>query len=107
MISLDHLLEKNVLPDAPLRAGIRRMLAGKLREETRANVEEQKAALLAHVEELKQSPIAIQTRAAMSSITNCRPAFSSSSSGPGSNTVPPSGPKVWKRSPPRRSACSP
>jgi cyclopropane-fatty-acyl-phospholipid synthase len=64
MISLDDLLEKNVLPDPLIRVGIRRMLAGKIKEETRANVEEQKAALLAHVEELKQSPIAVETRAA-------------------------------------------
>jgi cyclopropane-fatty-acyl-phospholipid synthase len=64
MISLDDLLEKNVLPDPLIRAGIRRMLAGKIREETRPNIEEQKAALLAHVEELKRSPIAIDTRAA-------------------------------------------
>jgi cyclopropane-fatty-acyl-phospholipid synthase len=40
------------------------MLAGKIKEETRPNIEEQKAALLSHIEELKQSPIAIQTRAA-------------------------------------------
>jgi cyclopropane-fatty-acyl-phospholipid synthase len=64
MISLDHLLEKNMLPDPLIRTGIRHMLAGKIREETRANNEEQKAALLAHVEELKQSPIAVQTGAA-------------------------------------------
>jgi cyclopropane-fatty-acyl-phospholipid synthase len=64
MISLDDLLEKNLLPDPLIRAGIRRMLAGKIREETRASVEDQRAALLAHVEELKQSPIAIQTGAA-------------------------------------------
>ena len=64
VISLDHLLEKNVLPDSLIRAGIRRMLAGKIREETRPNIEEQKAALLTHVEDLKQSPIAIQTSAA-------------------------------------------
>ncbi len=64
MISLDHLLEKNLLPDPLVRAGIRVLLAGKIREETRATVEEQKAALLAHVQELKQSPIAVETRAA-------------------------------------------
>jgi cyclopropane-fatty-acyl-phospholipid synthase len=64
MISLDDLLEKNVVPDPLIRAGIRRMLAAKIKEETRPNIEEQKAALLAHVEELKSSPIAIQTRAA-------------------------------------------
>ena len=61
MISLDDLLEKNILPDPLIRTGIRRMLAGKIREETRANIGEQKAALLAHVAELKQSPIAVQT----------------------------------------------
>ncbi len=64
MISLDHLLEMNVLPDPLVRAAIRVMLAGKIREETREDVETQKAALLAHVEELRQSPIAVQTRAA-------------------------------------------
>ena len=64
MISLDQLLEKNVLPDPLVRMGIRRLLAGKIREETRANLEEQKAALLAYVEDLKHSPIAVQTRAA-------------------------------------------
>jgi cyclopropane-fatty-acyl-phospholipid synthase len=64
MISLDHLLEKNLLPDPLIRTGIRVMLAGKIREETRANAEAQKAALMAHIEELKQSPIAIQTGAA-------------------------------------------
>ncbi|HEX4086458.1 MAG TPA: cyclopropane-fatty-acyl-phospholipid synthase family protein [Chthoniobacteraceae bacterium] len=64
IISLDHLLEMDVLPDQVIRMGIRRMLAGKIREETREGVEARKAALLAHVAELKQMPIAIQTRAA-------------------------------------------
>jgi cyclopropane-fatty-acyl-phospholipid synthase len=64
LISLDNLLEKNLLPDPLIRTGIRLMLANKLREETRPNVEQQKAALLAHVEELKRSPIAIETRSA-------------------------------------------
>jgi cyclopropane-fatty-acyl-phospholipid synthase len=64
MISLDGLLEKNILPDPLIRTGIRHMLTGKIREETRANAEEQQAALLAHIEGLKQSPIAIQTGAA-------------------------------------------
>jgi cyclopropane-fatty-acyl-phospholipid synthase len=64
MISLDNLLEKSILPDPLIRIGIRRMLAGKIREETRPGIEEQKAALLAHVAELKSSPIAVQTRAA-------------------------------------------
>ena len=62
MISLDRLLETNLVPDTLIRAGIRRLLAGTLREHRRANVEEQRAALLAHIAGLKQSPIAIQTR---------------------------------------------
>jgi len=64
MISLDHLLEKNILPDPLIRTGIRHMLSGKIREETQASAEEQQAALMTHIEELKQSPIAIQTSAA-------------------------------------------
>jgi len=64
MISLDLLLGKNLVPDPLIRAGIRRMLAGKIREEQRDTPEEQKAALLAHVAELKRSPIAIDTSAA-------------------------------------------
>ena len=64
MISLDRLLETNAIPDPLIRIGIRRLLTGKLRVEKRGNAEAQKAALLAHVAELKQSPIAIQTRAA-------------------------------------------
>ena len=62
MISLDRLLETNLIPDALIRAGIRRLLAGTLREHRRANVEDQRAALLAHIAGLKESPIAIQTR---------------------------------------------
>ena len=62
MISLDRLLETNLIPDPLIRIGIRRLLATTLREHRRANVEEQRAALLAHIAGLKQSPIAIQTR---------------------------------------------
>jgi len=64
MLSLDALLESNVLPDTLIRAGIRHLLAGKLREEDRGDVTAQKQALLAHIAELKVSPIAVQTRAA-------------------------------------------
>jgi len=62
MTSLDRLLETNLIPDPLIRVGIRRLLAGTLREHRRANVEEQRAALLSHIAGLKQSPIAIQTR---------------------------------------------
>ncbi len=62
MISLDRLLETNLIPDALIRLGIRRLLAATIREHRRTDVGEERAALLAHIAGLKQSPIAIQTR---------------------------------------------
>ena len=62
MIPLDHLLETNVIPDLVIRLGIRRLLTKTLRDKKKLNVEADRAALLAHVAELKQSPIAVQTR---------------------------------------------
>jgi cyclopropane-fatty-acyl-phospholipid synthase len=64
MISLDDLLAKNLLPDAAIRLGIRNLLAKKLREEDRADIEKQQAALLAFLDELDASPIAIKTASA-------------------------------------------
>jgi cyclopropane-fatty-acyl-phospholipid synthase len=64
MISLDHLLETNRVPDPLIRLGIRHLLAEKLRVENRGNVEAQQAALMAHIAGLKASPIAIETKAA-------------------------------------------
>jgi cyclopropane-fatty-acyl-phospholipid synthase len=64
MISLDRLLESNVLPDPLIRIGIRHLLAETLREKQGPGVEAQKDALLDHIEGLKASPIAVQTGAA-------------------------------------------
>jgi len=64
MISLDSLLARNLLPDAAIRLGIRNLLAKKLREEDRGDIEKQQAALLAFIEGLDHSPIAIKTEAA-------------------------------------------
>jgi len=64
MISLDSLLEANVLPDPLIRIGIRHLLGETLREKQRPHVEAQKAALLEHIRGLKSSPIAVQTTAA-------------------------------------------
>lgn len=61
MISLDDLLAKNLLPDAAIRIGIRNLLAKKLREEDRGDVEKQQAALLDFIADLDQRPIAIKT----------------------------------------------
>jgi len=64
MIKLDDLLAKNLLPDAAIRLGIRQLLARKLRDEDRGDIESQQRALLDFVRELKASPIAIKTAAA-------------------------------------------
>ena len=64
MISVEQLLESNLVPDTLIRVGIRHLLAETLREKQCATLAAQKAALLAHAEGLRQSPIAIQTRAA-------------------------------------------
>jgi cyclopropane-fatty-acyl-phospholipid synthase len=63
-ISLDALLERNLLPDWLLRIGIRRLLRERLREENKGNAVDQQAHLLKLIAELKQSPIAIDTTAA-------------------------------------------
>jgi cyclopropane-fatty-acyl-phospholipid synthase len=64
MINPDHLLETNLVPDTLIRAGIRRLLAGTLREKSHSGVEAQRAALLQYVVDLKKRGIAEQTQAA-------------------------------------------
>ena len=64
MINPDHLLETNLVPDALIRAGIRRLLASTLREKSHLDVEAQRAALLQYVADLKKRGIAEQTQAA-------------------------------------------
>ena len=61
---LDTLLEKNKIPDFLIRIGIRRLLKQRLKDEKKENPEAQKQHLLKLVEELKNSPIAIETKAA-------------------------------------------
>ena len=61
---LDRWLERDLLPDWLIRIGIRRLLRQRLREEDAGDVEKQCARLLAFVEQLKASPVAIATEAA-------------------------------------------
>ncbi|MCX6629487.1 MAG: cyclopropane-fatty-acyl-phospholipid synthase [Candidatus Solibacter sp.] len=58
------LLESDRLPDSLIRSAIRRLLRQRIREESRGGIEAQKARLTAFVAELRESPIAIETRAA-------------------------------------------
>lgn len=55
------LLEKDVLPDFIIRKGIRNLLAQRLREEDKGNPEAQQEHFMKLIEELKKSPIAINT----------------------------------------------
>ncbi len=65
MPSLSHsLLERDLLPDWLIRSGIRRLLAQRLRDEDKGDVEAQQQHLMRFVEELRQSPVAIATREA-------------------------------------------
>jgi cyclopropane-fatty-acyl-phospholipid synthase len=64
MIPLDELLARDLLPDAAIRLGIRRLLAKKLAEEGCGNPEAQQEALLRFIEELDRSPIAVKAEAA-------------------------------------------
>jgi cyclopropane-fatty-acyl-phospholipid synthase len=59
-----RLLENDQLPDALIRAGIRRLLAARLREEDKGDPQAQQAHFMQLVEQLRQSPVAIETQAA-------------------------------------------
>jgi cyclopropane-fatty-acyl-phospholipid synthase len=63
-MALEKLLERDVLPDTLLRAGIRRLLRQRLRSERRGDVESQMSALQSLIAQLRSSPIAIETAAA-------------------------------------------
>ena len=62
MISIDSLLEKNLLPDALIRIGIRQLLAKTLVDKRPTDPEHCQAQLMQHIAGLRDSPIAIQTR---------------------------------------------
>ena len=59
-----RLLARNLLPDALVRLGIRRLLAERLREERRTNEEAQQRHLMRFIAQLKAAPVAINTREA-------------------------------------------
>lgn len=57
----DSLVEKNKVPDFLIRIGIRKLLKERLLQEKKETVELQQAHLMQLIEELKKSPIAINT----------------------------------------------
>jgi cyclopropane-fatty-acyl-phospholipid synthase len=63
-MSIDNLMARGLLPDWLIRQGIRRLLRARLREQGGGSAEQRARAQRAFVEELKASPIAIETDAA-------------------------------------------
>jgi len=61
---IDTLLEKNLLPDWMIRAGIRRLLGQRLTEEAATAGADIESRLAAYAEDLRRRPIAEDTRAA-------------------------------------------
>ena len=61
---INTILEKNLLPDALIRLRIRQLLKQRILDETKANQELQQAHLMRLIQELKNAPIAIETKAA-------------------------------------------
>lgn len=61
---VDRLIDTGLVPDRLLRAGIRRLLAARLREEDRGGLAEDQAHLMAWVEHQRSSPVAVETGAA-------------------------------------------
>jgi cyclopropane-fatty-acyl-phospholipid synthase len=58
------LMERDLLPDAMIRIGIRRLLTERLRDENKGDTEAQHRHFMQFVEQLKASPVAINTREA-------------------------------------------
>ncbi|MDB4451440.1 cyclopropane-fatty-acyl-phospholipid synthase family protein [bacterium] len=61
MINIDDLLAKDIIPDALIRIGIRSRLKDTLKPYEKLDCEGRQAALMKHVRELKESPVAIAT----------------------------------------------
>lgn len=59
---IDFLLARNLLPDAVIRAGIRRLLAQRLREEAALYAPGRRQRLAAFTEELARMPVAVNTQ---------------------------------------------
>jgi cyclopropane-fatty-acyl-phospholipid synthase len=78
----EPLLESGIVPDAVIRAAIRRMLRDRLREEDRGSAQANRAKLLAFVDEMKRSPVALRTDSANAQHYEVPAAFFQSVLGP-------------------------
>jgi cyclopropane-fatty-acyl-phospholipid synthase len=81
-MSLDRWLDTGLIPDALVRAGIRRNLAVRLRDERRGGFEASHARRMRYLAELRRSPIALATDAANEQHYEVPPAFFEAVLGP-------------------------
>ena len=61
---IDAVIDRGLLPDAVIRAGIRRIVSGRLREQEAGGVEEQSRRFNVLLETLERGPVAVATDAA-------------------------------------------
>ena len=61
---IDAVIDRGLLPDAVIRAGIRRIVSGRLREQEAGGVEEQSRRFNALLDRLERGPVAVATGAA-------------------------------------------
>ena len=61
---IDAVIDRGLVPDAIIRAGIRRIVAGRLREQEAGGVEEQSRRFNALLDALERGPVAVATAAA-------------------------------------------
>jgi len=61
MIDIMELAEKGMMPDATIRAGIRKLLRDRIRKERKASSERQLDELYAMLDSMKSSPVAVAT----------------------------------------------
>ena len=79
--------ESGIAPDRLIRAGIRALNRQRLRDERRDSIEALHEHQRAFIASLRQSPIAVETRAANEQHYEVPPDFSSMRSASGSNTA--------------------
>lgn len=75
MTWLDRIVEKDVLPDAVLRLGIRQLVRQRARTLAAGGADAQQARLMDWVRSLRASPVAIETQAANEQHYEVPPAF--------------------------------
>jgi cyclopropane-fatty-acyl-phospholipid synthase len=87
-VTVESLFDKNPLPDWLIRAGIRAIVAGRLREQAQSGVDAQSARVAALLDSLRGSAIAVSPEAANQQHNEVPAAFFELGLGPHLNPAP-------------------